>query len=304
MAAPARAKPAGWSLSRDEPDKCCEPEPREHHGAPRTAGTATPIVMVNLLKYAEPGGRERYARYGAVAGPEIAARGGRALYTGSSVAGSDWDGVALVYYPRRAAWLDMQDSPAYRAAIADRTAGLSARLLYAFTQGAGPLPVKPPPLEDVHRQSEDEIFVVNLLRYRGDEGRESFLRYGEVASRLIHDRGGRVEMTLVADQAMVSDGRVGTLRAGALPVVRRPPVHARERRLAGRRQGLPAAGHGWDDCLSDAAKRRQGHDAQSTAATRARLSAANERPLVLLRPAGGKESIGAGRRSAGDGSGE
>ena len=164
-----------------------------------------PIVMVNLLQYAEPGGRERYARYGAVAGPEIAARGGRALYAGSSVAGSDWDGVALVYYPRRAAWLDMQDSPAYRAAIADRTAGLSARLLYSFTQGAGPLPVKPPPLEDVHRQSEDEIFVVNLLRYRGDEGRESFLRYGEVASRLIHDLGGRVEMTLVADQAMVSD---------------------------------------------------------------------------------------------------
>lgn len=164
-----------------------------------------PIVMVNLLKYAEPGGREHYARYGAVAGPEIAARGGRALYTGSSVAGSDWDGVALVYYPRRAAWLDMQDSPAYRAAIADRTAGLSARLLYAFTQGTGPMPVKPPPLEDVHRRSEDEIFVVNLLRYRGDEGRASFLRYGEVASHLIHDLGGRVEMTLVADQAMVTD---------------------------------------------------------------------------------------------------
>lgn len=46
-----------------------------------------PIVMVNLLKYAEPGGRERYARYGAVAGREIAARGGRVLYSGNSVAG-------------------------------------------------------------------------------------------------------------------------------------------------------------------------------------------------------------------------
>ena len=124
-----------------------------------------PIVMVNLLKYAEPGGRERYARYGAVAGREIAARGGRVLYSGTSLAGDHWDGVALVYYPRRAAWLDMQDNPAYQAAIADRTAGLSARLLYAFTHGAGPVPVTPPPLEDVQRESDDEVFVVNLLRY-------------------------------------------------------------------------------------------------------------------------------------------
>ena len=164
-----------------------------------------PIIMVNLLKYAEPDGREGYARYGAVAGREIAARGGRVLYSGNSVAGDDWDGVALVYYPRRAAWLDMQDSAAYQAAIPDRTAGLSARLLYAFTRGASPVPVTPPPLEDIQRESEDEIFVVNLLRYHGDEGRASFFRYGEVASRLIESLGGKVEMSLIADQAMVSD---------------------------------------------------------------------------------------------------
>ncbi|MCY3814122.1 MAG: DUF1330 domain-containing protein [Gammaproteobacteria bacterium] len=164
-----------------------------------------PIVMVNLLKYAEPGGRERYARYGAVAGREISARGGRVLYSGASLAGDDWDGVALVYYPRRAAWLDMQDNPAYQAAISDRTAGLSARLLYAFAHGTGPVPVTPPSLEDVQRTSDEEVFVVNLLRYHGDEGRASFFRYGEVAARLVHDLGGKVEMSLVADQAMVSD---------------------------------------------------------------------------------------------------
>ena len=54
-----------------------------------------PIMMVNLLKYAEPGGRERYARYGAVAGREIAARRGRVVYSGNSVAVDDRDGVAL-----------------------------------------------------------------------------------------------------------------------------------------------------------------------------------------------------------------
>lgn len=164
-----------------------------------------PIVMVNLLKYAEPGGRDRYARYGVVAGREITARGGLLLYSGTSLAGDDWDGVALVYYPRRAAWLDMQHSPAYQAAIADRTAGLSARLLYAFARGDGPVPVTPPPPRGVERESEDEVFVVNLLRYRGDDGRASFFRYGEVALRLIQDLGGKVEMSLAADQGMVSD---------------------------------------------------------------------------------------------------
>lgn len=163
-----------------------------------------PIVMVNLLKYAGPDGRDRYARYGAVAGREITARGGRVLYSANSLAGGRWDGVALVYYPRRAAWLDMQDGPAYQAAIADRTAGLSARLLYAFTRGDGPVPVTRP-LEDVERKSDNEIFVVNLLRYHGDEGRASFFRYGEVALGLIQDVGGKVEMSLVAGQAMVSD---------------------------------------------------------------------------------------------------
>lgn len=177
----------------------------ESIAALRSRPDDSPIVMVNLLRYTEPDGRQRYARYGAVAGREIAARGGRVLYSGTSLAGDDWDSVALVYYPRRAAWLDMQDSPAYQAAIADRTAGLSARLLYAFTRSDGPVPVTPPPLEDVQRKSDDEVFVVNLLRYHGHEGRASFFHHGAVASRLIQDLGGKVEMSLAADQAMVSD---------------------------------------------------------------------------------------------------
>ena len=67
-----------------------------------------PVVMVNLLKFREPDGRKRYARYAAVSGREIADRGGRVLYSGRSLADSEWDSVALVYYPRRGARLDMQ----------------------------------------------------------------------------------------------------------------------------------------------------------------------------------------------------
>ena len=91
-----------------------------------------PIIMVNLLKFKEGDGQERYGKYAAVSGQEVAARGGRVIYSGRSIGGTDWDVVALVYYPRRAAYLDMQNSDAYLNAIPDRTAGLERRLLFAF----------------------------------------------------------------------------------------------------------------------------------------------------------------------------
>ena len=158
-----------------------------------------PIVMVNLLKYREPDGRKRYAQYGAVSGREIADRGGRVLYSGRSLGSAEWDSVVLVYYPRRAAWLDMQNSSAYQAAIADRTAGLEKRLLFAFKRGSGPLGGSAPPLADVHQQSDDEVFVVSLLRYPSDEARREYFRPGQEGA------GGKIEFFLTAEQALVSD---------------------------------------------------------------------------------------------------
>ena len=164
-----------------------------------------PIVMVNLLKYREPDGRTRYAQYGAVSGREIADRGGRVLYSGRSLGGAEWDSVVLVYYPRRAAWLDMQNSSAYQAAIADRTAGLEKRLLFAFKRGSGPLGGSAPPLADVHRQSDDEVFVVGLLRYTSDAARREYFRPGQEGASLIDGERAKIELFLTAEQALVSD---------------------------------------------------------------------------------------------------
>lgn len=92
------------------------------------------IAMVNLLKYSRDTGREAYARYAAVATGTIMARGGSLIYLGSVVSPTGlWDTLAIVRYPRRSAFIDMQNDPAYRGAIPDRTAGLSARLLYPFS---------------------------------------------------------------------------------------------------------------------------------------------------------------------------
>ena len=164
-----------------------------------------PIVMVNLLKYREPDGRKRYAQYGAVSGREIADRGGRVLYSGRSLLDSEWDSVVLVYYPRRAAWLDMQNSSAYQAAIVDRTAGLEKRLLFAFKRGVDPSGASAPPLVDVHKQSDDAVFVVSLLRYPSDTARREYFRRGQEGASLIDGADGKLEFFLTAELALVSD---------------------------------------------------------------------------------------------------
>lgn len=159
-----------------------------------------PIVMVNLLKFAASGGRKRYAEYAKVASQEIASRGGHVLYSGQFVERSQWDSVALAYYPRRAAFLDMQQSPKYQAAIENRTAGLDKRLLFAFKQGK-----TMPSFDPIARADDDEIYVVNLLRFKTDGGANEYQKYGTIASRMIDERGGRVALYLEAEQAMVSD---------------------------------------------------------------------------------------------------
>ena len=92
------------------------------------------IAMVNLLKYSVGTGREAYGRYAEVATATIMARGGSLIYLVSVVSpAGPWDTLAIVRYPRRAAFIDMQSDPTYQGAIPDRTAGLSARLLYPFS---------------------------------------------------------------------------------------------------------------------------------------------------------------------------
>jgi len=163
------------------------------------------ICMVNLLKFRSPDGEAAYGRYGRIAGKEVAARGGGILYAGNAVAAGvgdiAWDRIALVYYPRRAAFLDMQQSAAYQGAIPDRTKGLEARLLFAFNASVGD-GLQPTPAPEADTGS---VYVVNLLQYRGEVGHENYKKYGAVANNLITDLGGEVVFDLRANQAMVSD---------------------------------------------------------------------------------------------------
>jgi uncharacterized protein (DUF1330 family) len=113
----------------------------------RAADQDEAVMMVNLLKFREwadygPGsvepkrtGRDAYGEYAKVAMQKIGENGGhlsfvserQQLFVGSE--DQDWDVVAIVYYPSRAAYLKGFDSTEYQAAIKHRFAGLERRVI-------------------------------------------------------------------------------------------------------------------------------------------------------------------------------
>ncbi|MEN8161496.1 MAG: DUF1330 domain-containing protein [Myxococcota bacterium] len=78
-----------------------------------------PVVMLNLLKYRQPGGREAFGRYGQITGKLIAEAEGQLVLGGSAgvvLTGSDvaWDDVLVVRFPSVDHFLGMIESRAYQ----------------------------------------------------------------------------------------------------------------------------------------------------------------------------------------------
>jgi uncharacterized protein (DUF1330 family) len=96
-----------------------------------------PVVMLNLLRYAE-GGRELYAQYAAALTDTFLPRyGGEVLYAGdvskplAAETGQDWDTVLLVRYPSRQAFSAMVADPEYQEVTGLRTRALTEAVLQA-----------------------------------------------------------------------------------------------------------------------------------------------------------------------------
>lgn len=109
----------------------------------------TPVVMLNLLRFnplasdqSGRTGREAYAEYSRLIMPLLAAVGGQPIWLGHAQCaliappGESWDEVLLVKYPHQQAFLQMIDSPEYRAIVHHRTAALLDSRLIATLEGA------------------------------------------------------------------------------------------------------------------------------------------------------------------------
>ena len=102
-----------------------------------------PVTMLNLVKYrdrsqdGQGSGREAYTRYTDVAQGLVEASGGKVLWAGIMAEAAlnegdrdaEWDWGLLVYYPSRAAFLDMVTSPEYLAANEHRRSGVEKHLI-------------------------------------------------------------------------------------------------------------------------------------------------------------------------------
>lgn len=115
-----------------------------------------PIAMVNLLKFRDDAqyadgrdakgmsGAAAYGLYGEVAMAKIAEVGGRMFWaapTAQTFIGGDldeWDMIAIVRYPNRAAFLRMMEMEDYQAASVHREAGLERTVLISCPGDAIP----------------------------------------------------------------------------------------------------------------------------------------------------------------------
>ncbi len=104
-----------------------------------------PVTMLNLVKYRNESndddgtGQDAYKRYASVAGRLVEAHGGKLLWAGvvaeaalnEGDSDDDWDWGLLVYYPNRAAFVDMVTSAEYLAANEHRLNGVEKHMILA-----------------------------------------------------------------------------------------------------------------------------------------------------------------------------
>lgn len=81
------------------------------------------VVMLNLVRFAPDGGREKYLEYLKLAEPILARFGAKILFGGDALPmlttgqAQGWDAAVLVEYPRRSAFKNMIDDPQYHVAF-------------------------------------------------------------------------------------------------------------------------------------------------------------------------------------------
>ena len=97
-------------------------------------GPAGPVVLLNLLKYREPDGREAFGRYGQITSSLINEAGGQLIFggkAGAALTGTDteWDDVLVVRFPSSERFLAMIESETYTGQAAPiRAEALEATL--------------------------------------------------------------------------------------------------------------------------------------------------------------------------------
>ncbi len=184
-----------------------------------------PVWMVNLMRYRERAvyadgresdltGREADDRY-APFGP-FRTVGAELVFLAdveAQLVGDDqeWERIAVVRYPTRRAFLEMQELPDYIGLHEHKDAGMASTFVICCEPSDWPdVPADAPALDSVpHPSTPDDgpVVLLHLLRYQ--EGRRSadMAVYQGAAGRVALPHGVRIGAWLDVEGTVVGDGR-------------------------------------------------------------------------------------------------
>jgi uncharacterized protein (DUF1330 family) len=178
----------------------------------------TPVIMLNLLRFRPRGDSTIYSLYGKDAAPEVKKVGSFIGYYGAVVTDLDpalgfdasWDAVVMPVYHRRASYLALQRSSIYQLAIPYRSAGTSRRTLYVLSDGDSIFTDTHSIAEmDASRKSlptrAGDVYVIEVLRFAGADGREHFRLWANTARPLLEDVGATPLLSLQPEVPVLSE---------------------------------------------------------------------------------------------------
>lgn len=184
-----------------------------------------PLWMVNLMKYRDRAvyadgrqsdltGRQADDRY-APFGP-FRTVGAELVFLSDvdeQFIGDDprWDRIAVVRYPTRRAFLDMQDLPEYAELHEHKDAGMAS----TFVIGCVPVPEPPlpagaPALDAVPHPSTPEdgpVVILHVLRYHEGRVSEDMEIYQGLSAQIAVPQGIRIGAWFDVEGTVVGDGR-------------------------------------------------------------------------------------------------
>jgi hypothetical protein len=184
-----------------------------------------PVWMVNLMKYravadyadgraAAVSGWEADDRYSPV--ESLAAVGAEVAFVGTvdtQLLGAEptWDRVAVVKYPTRRAFIEMQSRPEFADKHAHKDAGMEQTIVI----GTQPMPVPPlppdaPDWHDVPHPPTPEdgpVVVLHVLRFHQGRASTDMVSYQDAAGAIAVPHGVRISGWFQAEGTIVGDGR-------------------------------------------------------------------------------------------------
>ncbi len=186
-----------------------------------------PVWMVNLMAYRDRAeyadgrpttltGQEADDRYTPL-GP-LAAVGAQIVFAGdvdTQLLGDSpqWHRVAVVRYPTRRAFVDLQAHPDFVALHEHKDAGMAHTFVIGCRPLAAPdLPADAPSWDDVPHPPTDQdpsVAVVHVLRYHGgwDGSGDEMSAYTDHAARIAVPHGVRVGGWFDVEGTIIGDGR-------------------------------------------------------------------------------------------------